>query len=214
MSLRMRVSDVPYWQRWHNSVVTPQHSRIEALLASPTLMPGSFPTGAGARPVVQVAWKLPSRNSVCLGGTGTRLVAYRDSNRSVLMLDGKRRNTMSGKFSQSVVFALVGLFVAVSLVFAQAQPSPKNGIPGTQPGAGVADPRQPRSMSTPGMESQIGTMGTQEIFAAIVTTVNPQQRTVTLRMQGGETVELKVSEPLLTELQTGDSVQVSISKSE
>jgi hypothetical protein len=56
-------------------------------------------------------------------------------------------------------------------------------------------------------------MGTQEIFAAIVTTVNPQHQTVTLRMQGGETVELRVAEPLLTELQAGDSVQVSISKS-
>jgi hypothetical protein len=121
---------------------------------------------------------------------------------------------MSGKSRQSVVFALVGLFVALSLAFAQVQPGSKTGMPGAQPGAGVDDPRQPRPMSTPGTESQIGTMGTQEIFAAIVTTVNPQQQTVTLRMQGGETVELKVSEPLLTELQTGDSVQVSISKSE
>jgi hypothetical protein len=57
-------------------------------------------------------------------------------------------------------------------------------------------------------------MATQEIFAATVTDVNPQQQTVTLRVQGGGTVELKVSEPLLTHLREGDSVRVSISKSE
>jgi hypothetical protein len=121
---------------------------------------------------------------------------------------------MTSRFSKTILFALVGLYAAASLVLAQAQPSPQPDRPGT-PGMGATTPqRQLQPVGTPGMESQIGTIGTQEIFAATVKDVNAQQQTVKLRMQGGETVELKVSEPLLLELQEGDSVQVSIRKSE
>ena len=67
--------------------------------------------------------------------------------------------------------------------------------------------------STPGTQSpSMGTMGAQQAVHATVDDVNHQQQTVKLRMQGGETVELKVPEQSLTSLSKGDSVQVSIHK--
>ena len=53
-----------------------------------------------------------------------------------------------------------------------------------------------------------------EGMTATVQEVNQSDRTVTLRMQGGETVELQVPQGTLSNLQTGDSVEVSIRKSE
>jgi hypothetical protein len=55
-------------------------------------------------------------------------------------------------------------------------------------------------------------MGAQDAIPATVDDVNHQKHTVKLRMQGGETVELKVPEQSLTSLSKGDSVQVSIHK--
>jgi hypothetical protein len=60
----------------------------------------------------------------------------------------------------------------------------------------------------------MGTMGAQDAIHATVDDVNHQKHTVKLRMQGGETVELKVPEQSLTSLSKGDSVQVSIHKAE
>jgi hypothetical protein len=55
-------------------------------------------------------------------------------------------------------------------------------------------------------------MGAQDAIHATVDDVNHQKHTVKLRMQGGETVELKVPEQSLASLSKGDSVQVSINK--
>jgi hypothetical protein len=49
---------------------------------------------------------------------------------------------------------------------------------------------------------------------ATVADVNHQQNTLKLRMQGGETVEFKVPQASLSNLNKGDSVQVSIRKAE
>jgi hypothetical protein len=57
-------------------------------------------------------------------------------------------------------------------------------------------------------------MDMQNAINATVTDVNKQQKTVKLRTQNGETVELKVPDRLLTDLNQGDSVQVSIHKAE
>jgi hypothetical protein len=55
-------------------------------------------------------------------------------------------------------------------------------------------------------------MGMQDSINATVAEVDQQQKTVTLRMQSGESVELQVPQQLLSELNKGDSVQVSIRK--
>jgi hypothetical protein len=60
----------------------------------------------------------------------------------------------------------------------------------------------------------MGTMGMQDAIHATVADVNKQRKTVKLRTQDGDSVELKVSDRLLTTLNEGDSVQVSIHKAE
>jgi hypothetical protein len=55
-------------------------------------------------------------------------------------------------------------------------------------------------------------MGMSDSIHATVAEVDQQQKTVTLRMQSGESVELQVPQQLLSELNKGDSVQVSIRK--
>jgi hypothetical protein len=63
-------------------------------------------------------------------------------------------------------------------------------------------------MQSPSM----GAMGAQDAIYATVDDVNHQKHTVKLRMQSGETVELKVPKQSLASLSKGDSVQVSIHK--
>jgi len=55
-------------------------------------------------------------------------------------------------------------------------------------------------------------MDAQDTINATVAEVNYRQKTIRLRTQGGETVELKVPEQSLSNLKQGDSVQVSIRK--
>jgi hypothetical protein len=57
-------------------------------------------------------------------------------------------------------------------------------------------------------------MGMQDAISATVAEVDRQQSTVTLLMQGGEMVEFKVPQTMASGLQTGDSVQVTIRKSD
>ena len=112
---------------------------------------------------------------------------------------------MSRTLSKAVVFAIAVVFAAAPFVFAQA----------TTPGAGSTAPgTQERSTSsTTTHSSQMSTMG-QDTVNATVADVNHQQNTVKLKMQGGETVEFKVPEASLSNLNKGDSVQVSIHKAE
>lgn len=107
---------------------------------------------------------------------------------------------MSSKWSTAIVFAMAVVFAAASFVLAQQTPS------GTQERMGTG------TTSTP--SSQMGTMGAKDTIHATVADVNHQQNTLKLKMQGGETVEFKVPEASLSNLNKGDSVQVSIRKAE
>lgn len=107
---------------------------------------------------------------------------------------------MSRKLSTAIVFAIAVALAAAPFVFAQTS--------GT--GSTTSEPMRPGAAGTP--SSQMGTMGTQDTINATVADVNHQQRTLKLRMQGGETVEFKIPEASLSNLNKGDSVQVSIRK--
>jgi len=109
---------------------------------------------------------------------------------------------MSRKLRTAIVFAIAVVFAAAPVVLAQT------------PGAGstTSGPMAPGATGTP--SSQMGTMGTDTINATVAD-VNQQQNTLKLRMQpGGETVEFKVPQASLSNLNKGDSVQVSIRKAE
>ena len=106
---------------------------------------------------------------------------------------------MSSRFRETLGLAIAGLCIVTSVAFAQTQSSPGTSSPST------SGQRQP-------MGSQTGTMGANDAISATVAEVDQQQKTVTLRMQSGESVELQVPQQLLSELSKGDSVQVSIRK--
>lgn len=108
---------------------------------------------------------------------------------------------MSRKLSTAIVFAIAVVLAAAPVVLAQT------------PGAGstTSGPMAPGATGMP--SSPMGTMGTDTINATVAD-VNQQQNTLKLRMQGGETVEFKVPQASLSNLNKGDSVQVSIRKAE
>ena len=111
---------------------------------------------------------------------------------------------MSRTLSTAIVFAMAVVFAAAPFVFAQAS--------GT--GSTTGGTMSPGATGTTGASStQMGTMG-METVNATVTDVNHQHNTLKLRMQGGETVEFKVPQTSLSNLNKGDSVQVSIRKAE
>lgn len=131
---------------------------------------------------------------------------------------------MSSKLGRIMVFALAVLFVAAPLVLAQQPGGSPSGTgsgstgsterekPGT--GTGMTNPGTTGGTTSGTHSPSMGTMGAQDAMPATVTDVNQQQKTVKLRMQSGETVELKVPEQSLASLSKGDSVQVSIRKAE
>src|SRR5712691_4579768 len=112
---------------------------------------------------------------------------------------------MLRKLSTTIVFAIAGIFAAAPFVLAQMDGG--GSTPGGQMGPGTTS-----TPSTP--SSQMGTMSTRDTINATVADVNHQHKTVKLKMQGGETVEFKVPDASLTNLNKGDSVQVSIRKAE
>jgi hypothetical protein len=130
---------------------------------------------------------------------------------------------MTSKLSKTIMFAVAVVLVMAPLVLAQQSGSSSSGM-----GAGTTGSADDRSGTSPSMSgsgtagssttgtpsSSTGTMGAQDAIHATVDDVNHQKHTVKLRMQGGETVELKVPEQSLTSLSKGDSVQVSIHKAE
>jgi hypothetical protein len=109
---------------------------------------------------------------------------------------------MPHKFTKTFVFALAVLLAIVPFALAQGT----TGQSGNRP-SGTQQP----GMSSPGTTSQSGMLHT---IPATVTDVDQKDRTVKLRMQDGETVELKVPQTLASELNEGDSVQVTIRKAD
>jgi len=79
--------------------------------------------------------------------------------------------------------------------------------------AGSATSGSQSQMGT-GTTTQMGTMAAQDTLQATVADVNHQHNTLKLKMQGGETVEFKLPEASLANLNKGDSVQVSIRKAD
>jgi hypothetical protein len=114
---------------------------------------------------------------------------------------------MSRTWSKAVVFAIAVVFAAAPFVFAQTSGT-GSATSGTQPqmGTGTTTGSQP--------SSQMGTMAAQDTLQATVADVNHQHNTLKLKMQGGETVEFKLPEASLANLNKGDSVQVSIRKAD
>jgi hypothetical protein len=124
---------------------------------------------------------------------------------------------MLRKLSKTIVFAIAVIVVAAP--FALAQTYGAGSTPGGQMGPGTTSTPSsqmgPGSTSTPSTpSSQMGTMSDRDAIHATVADVNHQHKTLKLKMQGGETVEFKVPEQSLTNLNKGDSVQVSIHKAE
>jgi hypothetical protein len=119
---------------------------------------------------------------------------------------------MPHKFTKTVVFALAVLLAVVPFALAQ-------GTTGSSPGGtqrpGMSSPGTTTGGSSQsGMSGHSGMSGMMHAIPATVTDVDQKDRTVKLRMQDGETVELKVPQTLASELNEGDSVQVTIRKAD
>jgi len=129
---------------------------------------------------------------------------------------------MSRTWSKAVVFAIAVVFAAAPFVFAQTSGS-GSATSGTQPQMGTGtsgsapsgtQPQMGTGTTTGSQSSQMGTMAAQDTLQATVADVNHQDHTLKLKMQDGKTVEFKVPEASLTNLNKGDSVQVSIRKAD
>jgi len=116
---------------------------------------------------------------------------------------------MLRKLSKTIVFAFAVIVVAAPFVLAQTSGGSSSSgqmAPGTT--------STPSTSTSPSTSSQMGTMSTRDTLNATVADVNHQRNTLKLKMQDGETVEFKVPQASLTNLNKGDSVQVSIRKAE
>src|SRR5215468_999064 len=120
---------------------------------------------------------------------------------------------MLRKLSKTIVFAIAVIVVAAPFVLAQTSGgSSSSGTSSGQMAPGTTSP--PSTSKSPSTSSQMGTMSTRDTLNATVADVNHQRNTLKLKMQDGETVEFKVPEASLTNLNKGDSVSVSIHKAE
>jgi hypothetical protein len=116
----------------------------------------------------------------------------------------------------SLVFTLVIALAFVLTLFAMAaDKTEKTGQHSQQ--QGQSQQRGNESMGSSirlGQSSQMGTVGvrSEQAISAMVEDIDRQQRVITLRPDTGESIELSVPETILSDLQTGDSVEVSIRK--
>lgn len=106
---------------------------------------------------------------------------------------------MLHKPMKTVVFSIVLLFVAAGLAVSQGQTSGQKGQTGT---TSQTQQRMPGAM---GMQDQ-------NSISATVEDVDQEENKLELRTADGETVELKVPSAVISDLQTGDRVEVSIRK--
>src|SRR5262245_56743320 len=115
---------------------------------------------------------------------------------------------MSKTLSKTIVFAIAVILAAAPFVLAQTSGS----------GSATSGQMGTGTTSTPSSRMETGTssssMGARDTLNATVQDVNHQRNTLKLKMQDGETVEFKVPQASLTNLNKGDSVQVSIRKAE
>jgi Cu/Ag efflux protein CusF len=113
--------------------------------------------------------------------------------------EGNRRKTMIDKtFLKASTLALVLAFAVSPLALAADRMQSNSGQSTQQTG-----------QSTMGTSSQ---HDQGQSMSATVTEVDQQQGMITLRSSNGKTVELEVPEAMLSDLQSGDRVEVSIRK--
>jgi Cu/Ag efflux protein CusF len=131
----------------------------------------------------------------------------------------QKEKNMSHKKS-SVVFTLVIALAFVMTLYAMAaekeQPRQTGQYSQPQGGSQQTDKTPMGSSMRQGQSSQMGTMGMRsgQAISATVEDVDKQQRMITLRPDKGETIELTVPEAMLSDLQAGDSVEVTIRKAD
>jgi FlaG/FlaF family flagellin (archaellin) len=109
---------------------------------------------------------------------------------------------------RAVVLAIAIGFTMAPLVLAQTSGTGSTGS--MEQSRPTTETTEQTGTGTMGMS----TMDAQDTMHATIADVNHQKNTVKLRMQGGETVELKLPEQSLMNLNKGDSVQVSIRKAD
>lgn len=115
---------------------------------------------------------------------------------------------MPYKTIKTFTLALVMGCAMTPFALAQGQ----TGTPGTpreQPGMERPGAQQTKPQGQQGMQSQ----HPGQAMTATVQDVDKQNRTLTLRSMEGDTVELKVPASMLSNLEAGDNVEVSIHKS-
>lgn len=122
---------------------------------------------------------------------------------------------MFHKTFKTVAIAVAVLFTVAPFALAGGQSATdaaKKQSQQAQYGATQSGQQRP----SPSTTGQTGTMGMQDekAISATVAEVNQQDKRLSLRLEDGETVELQVSEALLSDLQEGDSVEVSIRKAD
>jgi hypothetical protein len=111
---------------------------------------------------------------------------------------------MSHKKS-SIVFTLVLVLSFALTLFALAADKP--GQTGQYSQQGQSQQMDKKSMGTMGRQSE-------QAISATVEDIDQQQRMITLRPDQGESIELTVPQAMLSDLQAGDSVEVSIRKAD
>lgn len=124
---------------------------------------------------------------------------------------------MSHKKSSITFTLLLALSFAMTLFALAAEKTGQTGQYRQQQGESQQTRQESMGSSTrQGQSSQMGTMGMQseQAISATVENIDKQQRMITLRPDKGESIEMTVPEAMLSDLQAGDSVEVSIRKSD
>jgi Cu/Ag efflux protein CusF len=118
---------------------------------------------------------------------------------------------MAPRFRTAMGLALAGFLMVAPISMAAGTPGGSAGST-SSPGAGSTTGQSGTQMQQPGT----GSMGQHagKSFQATVEDIDQDARTVELRPEGGDTVELKVpNKEILSGLKKGDRVQVSIQQS-
>jgi Cu/Ag efflux protein CusF len=152
--------------------------------------------------------EIASSSGVCTGEAQARQACgssrSRQCNLNVMVVSHQKEKAMSHKKS-SIVFTLVLILSFAMTLFALAADKTQK-----------MGKESMGSSTRQGQSSQMGTMGKQseQAISATVEDIDKQQRMITLRPDQGESIELTVPEAMLSDLQAGDSVEVSIRKAD
>jgi len=124
---------------------------------------------------------------------------------------------MSHRKSSTVFTLVIALAFVMTLFALAAEKTGQTGQYSQQQGESQQTGKDSMGSSMrQGQSSQMGTMGMQseQAISATVEDIDMQQRMITLRPAKGESIEMTVPEAMLSDLQAGDSVEVSIRKAD